>query len=120
MEFWQIATWVAAGLIGLFGFSFGVFWKILTDMKQSINNELHNVHNRIDKAIEERMRQIEENSKNILDLRVDLQGKVSSNYIDIHYQRKDLALLQIATITKYFNDLEAKVDKLLSLVKNVR
>ena len=42
MNEWQIASWVGCGLIALFGFSFGVFWKIMQDVKKS-------AHARIDR-----------------------------------------------------------------------
>jgi len=96
MNEWQLVGYVGAGLIGLFGFSFGIFWKIIQDVKKSAHARLDRMENR-------------------------MTDYVKSSEINGQLRKIDTSLVEMrADSNTKFTSLTDRIDNLILLVNGTR
>lgn len=88
----QIALSVGAGLIALMGFSFGVFWKIISSVKLELGGRCDDMQTEI------------------TSLQEKVSDKMPYTYGDLTYQRKDTHTLEVSNLMLAISNLTKKFD----------
>ena len=96
MDNLQLASIVGGGLITLFSFSFGIFWKLLKNTEESINK-------RID---------------GLVSSYGQLTEKARLDYVDITFVRKDVHTLEYMNLFREIRSVDEKLDKFIVNYQN--
>ena len=115
MEFWQLASLVCGGLISLLALNFGVFWRILQDVKADLKKDINVVKDDAVSALN--------HAKNNLSQRIEHSHNESLEiykYVDETFARKDTHSIEYGHILEKVKNIDEKLDIFYKEFKGIK